>query len=58
MCRFLPGFPLELSTAPAVQNKGKCDRGVNCKFFHDPAVVQDGAKHVRAERLDHELELT
>jgi pentatricopeptide repeat protein len=37
--------------------QGKCDRGVNCKFFHDPAFVQDGENEKAAERLESTAEL-
>ena len=34
--------------------QGKCDRGVNCKFFHDPTVRQEDAEAEALERLDTE----
>ena len=32
--------------------RGKCDRGVNCAFHHDPAIKQDNARGLALEKLD------
>ena len=37
--------------------QGRCDRGVNCKFYHDPSVAQYGEEERLFERLDSSAEL-
>ena len=32
--------------------QGRCDRGRNCAFWHDPAIVQDNAGQAAIEQLD------
>jgi pentatricopeptide repeat protein len=34
---------------------GKCDRGVNCQFYHDPGVVQLAAQQQHVDKLDHDM---
>ena len=38
--------------------RGRCDRGASCHFYHDPAIKQNDARQVEAAQRDAELELT
>ena len=38
--------------------RGRCDRGLNCHFYHDPSVRQADAQQVEAAARDTELELS
>ena len=38
--------------------RGRCDRGDNCNFYHDPSIRQSDAHQVEAARRDTELELS
>ena len=38
--------------------RGRCERGAQCHFYHDPAIVQSDAAQVEAARRDARLELT
>ena len=37
--------------------RGRCDRGANCKFYHDPGIPQSDARKIEAAHRDMELEL-
>lgn len=56
--RKLRGFGVEESETVAPKStgppcmfwkQGRCDRGVNCKFFHDPAIKQEGQEQADKE---------
>jgi hypothetical protein len=37
--------------------QGRCDRGVNCKFYHSPQIAQEGEAERAVERADIVAEL-
>ena len=38
--------------------RGLCERGRRCTFYHDPAIPQSNAHELEADHRDTELELT
>ena len=49
--------PLRTSNPCLFWERGRCDRGVNCNFYHDPSIRQNDAHQVEAAQRDTELEL-
>ena len=54
----IPHRPTRTANRCAFWDKGKCDRGLNCNFFHDPSVRQSDAHQLDAANRDIELELS
>ena len=38
--------------------RGRCERGLQCHFYHDPSIRQSDAHLIEAEHRDTELELS
>ena len=53
----VPHRPTRTANRCAFWEKGRCDRGLNCNFYHDPAIRQNDAHQVDAANRDTELEL-
>ena len=50
--------PLRTSNPCMFWERGLCERGRRCTFYHDPAIPQSNAHELEADHRDTELELT